>query len=316
MAKVSVIVPVYKVEQYLNRCVESILNQTYKDLELILVDDGSPDKCGEICDKFVEQDSRVKCIHKKMGGVSAARNTGIRMATGEYICFVDSDDYISEDYLLEFAKEIDKNAVEIIICGYTEIKGKNKIERNFYDLDLGNIRRNIVLRSWAPAAWNKCYKKELFKDELFPVGQTMEDLFLIPSLLLKTDKISCINKALYYYDRNNSCSIMNTMNTLKEYDNFLSYIRLIKLADKINVSSEEKEALIMETLKIGRKCLYHNYMQKMLNKEQCENVKVFLRENINHIRGNFYKKIMEKFLIEQLLSGNDFVCKIIAKIKR
>lgn len=312
----SIIVPVYKVEKFINRCIKSILKQSYKNFELILVDDGSPDRCGVICDEYALKDLRIKVVHQKNMGLSAARNTGIRMATGKYICFVDSDDYISEDYLLEFAKEIDKNVSEIIICGYTEIKGKNKIERNFYDLDIDNIRRSIVLRSWAPAAWNKCYKKYLFEDELFPVGQTMEDLFLIPSLFLKTDKISCIDKALYYYDTNNPSSIMNTMNTLKEYDDFLAYSRLIKLADKINVSSEEKEAMIMETLKIGRKCLYHNYMQKMLNKKQCENVKFFLKANIGNLTGNVYKIFMEKFLVKQLLNENKLVCDIIAKMKK
>ena len=113
---VSVIVPIYKVEKYLNKCVDSIINQSYKNLEIILVDDGSPDKCGEICDKYAEKDSRVKVIHKENGGLSDARNAGIDIAKGDYLLFVDSDDWITSNICEVLIKNANDNLSDIIAC--------------------------------------------------------------------------------------------------------------------------------------------------------------------------------------------------------
>lgn len=316
MCMFSVIVPVFKVEEYIDKCIQSIQKQSYNDFELILVDDGSPDSCGNICDKYASKDKRIKVVHQENMGLSGARNAGIRIATGEYICFVDSDDFIAEDYLLEFAKEIQNNGSEIVICGFTEIKGDNYIEHIFYEKDIINIRKNMILKIWPPAAWNKCYRKELFAEEMFPVGQTMEDLYLIPSIILKTDKISCVDKALYYYNMNNPSSIMNTMNVLKEYDIFIANIRLVGLSDKVDASTIEKKLLLQNTAKIARKCLYHNFLQNKLSSKQCECLKSFLSSNIDKLQGRFFKVLIEKFLIRQLLKDNRFLCIIIAKLKK
>ena len=117
---VSVIVPIYKVEKYLNKCVDSIINQSYKNLEIILVDDGSPDKCGEICDKYAEKDSRVKVIHKENGGLSDARNAGIDIAKGDYLLFVDSDDWITSNICEVLIKNANDNLSDIIACNQYE----------------------------------------------------------------------------------------------------------------------------------------------------------------------------------------------------
>lgn len=126
MPKISVIVPVYKVEQYIGRCIESILAQTFRDFELILVDDGSPDNSGTICDEYADKDNRIKVIHKKNGGVSSARNAGIEVATGEWLCFVDSDDVIDETYLEDF--ELDKVHSEIYFQGFKKVYGQRDEE--------------------------------------------------------------------------------------------------------------------------------------------------------------------------------------------
>ena len=128
MPKVSVIVPVYKVEKYIGKCIESILSQTFKDFELILVDDGSPDSSGAICDQYAQKDSRIQVIHKTNGGVSSARNVGISKSNGEWLCFVDSDDTVDKDYIENFGLEQYKS--ELFIQGYKKKLDKNYMKNN------------------------------------------------------------------------------------------------------------------------------------------------------------------------------------------
>ena len=127
---ISVIVPIYKVEKYLSRCVDSIINQIYKNLEIILVDDGSPDNCGMICDEYAKKDNRIKVFHTKNEGVSSARNLGIKNSTGYWICFVDSDDWIERDFCLKLINSIQENCADIVLCGYNRVTGKNKEKIN------------------------------------------------------------------------------------------------------------------------------------------------------------------------------------------
>ena len=142
-ALISIIVPIYKVEKYLSRCIDSILAQTYKNLEIILVDDGSPDKCPEICDKYAKEDSRIKVIHKKNGGVSSARNAGLDVATGKYIFFVDSDDIITEDALSNLYEKATEAKAKLAIGGITQIYQSVEI----YSLDvLQNFLKRILQR--------------------------------------------------------------------------------------------------------------------------------------------------------------------------
>lgn len=128
--KLSIIVPVYKVEQYLNRCVDSILNQTYRNIEIVLVDDGSPDRSGEICDRYAKSDERVKVVHKKNGGVSSARNIGFSSSTGEYIGYVDSDDYIAPTMYEDMIDVLEKNDLDIVCCDAFIVKGDKLIGRS------------------------------------------------------------------------------------------------------------------------------------------------------------------------------------------
>jgi glycosyltransferase involved in cell wall biosynthesis len=136
MCEISIIVPVYDVEKYLKKCVDSILNQTFKDFELILVDDGSPDNSGAICDQYAEKDSRVRVIHKENGGLSDARNAGIEVARGKYLGFVDSDDFVNEDMYKQLYTSIIENNADLSICGIFDLyEGKTpikKTEKNYY----------------------------------------------------------------------------------------------------------------------------------------------------------------------------------------
>lgn len=206
--KISVIVPVYKVEEYLDRCINSILNQTFKDFELILVDDGSPDKCGLICDKYAQKDSRIKVIHKENEGLSAARNTGIEIAKGEYIAFVDSDDYIDKRMYEELYNASINNKSDIVICDYQKIYSNNEI--NNYKLvkkyQIENLSKIQALSrlydvdsSAYIVAWNKLYKRSLFDQLRYPNGRLYEDEFITYKLLYYSNNITYLPLRLYYY---------------------------------------------------------------------------------------------------------------------
>ncbi len=208
---ISVIVPVYKVEEYLNRCVDSIINQTYKNLEIILVDDGSPDNCGKICDEYAKLDKRIKVIHKKNGGLSDARNAGLSVAKGKYIGFVDSDDYISENMYEILYKELVKNKADISICKY--IYFKNKIPEFTTDYEITSYTNKeailelikIKQRKIQDYAWNKLYKRKLFKKIRYPKNFVFEDIGTTYLLFYEAKKIINIDCILYaYYDNSNS----------------------------------------------------------------------------------------------------------------
>ena len=228
---ISVIVPVYKVEQYLNRCVDSILNQTFKDFELILVDDGSPDNCPAICDDYASKYDFVHVIHKENGGLSDARNTGIDWAfinsESEYLLFVDSDDIIKKNLLKKVIKHSKKHNADIVCFGI------EMTDENFNILEWGTmkIKKNVFFDKqdrFAPIvppcsigdyAVNKLWKKELFKNIRYPVGKTFEDVYTTYKLFDKANSISLYKKNLYVYRRRQG-SITKT-NGFDE--NFLNY---------------------------------------------------------------------------------------------
>ena len=179
MPKISIIVPVYNVEKYLEKCVKSILNQTFTDFELILVDDGTPDSSGVICDQFAEKDERIKVIHKKNGGLSDARNTGIEVAKGEYIGFVDSDDYIAEDmYELLYTNIVNEEA-DLSICGIYDVYENKEAQKRIRQYMILNkfeaIKVILEAKIVSVHAVNKLYKKELFTHVRYPVGKITED---------------------------------------------------------------------------------------------------------------------------------------------
>lgn len=238
---ISVIVPIYNVENYLEDCINSILNQSYKELEIILVDDGSPDSCGKICDKYAEKDSRITVIHKKNGGLSDARNTGINVANGEYLSFVDSDDLLHKDfYLTLFNMLIDNNA-DISSCNFLKFTGekisdksiKNPIIKTISNIDALNDLYTDKYVNYIVAC-NKLYKATLFKDLKFPVGKIHEDEFTTPKVLFKANKIAVTEEELYYYRQTpnsitNSQFNINNLDFLEAINNRLSFINENKL---------------------------------------------------------------------------------------
>lgn len=212
--KVSVIVPVYKVEPYLRRCLDSIINQTYKNLEIILVDDGSPDNCPVICDEYAARDSRVKVIHQNNGGISAARNAGLDIATGDYIAFVDSDDTIAKDMYRKMVDVVEHERADIVKCGVCEVKG-SEIKKIVFPNQVYETNRLGGLLDWFHGGmrWsvvcNGLYRVDLVKDIRFPVGFIHEDNYFSPLSVFKAKKIVTVKDSYYNYHINGTGTMAN-----------------------------------------------------------------------------------------------------------
>ena len=222
-AKISVIVPVYKVEPYLDKCISSIVNQTYRNLEIILVDDGSPDNCPAMCDAWAEKDSRIRVIHKPNGGLSDARNAGITVATGELIAFVDSDDWIAPDMYEHLYQRLSEDNSDIAACG-VQMVWENEMPSCMLTLE-GNCvlnqeeaMRAIIEESWLKQpVWYKLYKTELVRDILFPKGKYHEDVFWSYQAVGSAQKVSVSDHIGYYYLQRGG-SIMGEEYSLKRLD--------------------------------------------------------------------------------------------------
>lgn len=202
---ISVIVPVYKVEKYLNRCVESIVNQTYDNLEIILVDDGSPDNCPAICDLWANKDHRIQVIHKKNGGLSDARNAGLNVARGELISFIDSDDWIEQDFFQRLYYAISKNGADIAECAtfYDTEDGKLiRVREEAPDFLLAHkeaLHRLVLEDGVYQTVWNKLYRHEIINGIDFKVGKYNEDDFWTYKVLDKGKSLAIVEKPLYHY---------------------------------------------------------------------------------------------------------------------
>lgn len=203
---ISVIVPVYKAEKTISRCVKSICNQTYLQLEIILVDDGSSDKCAEICDRFAKKDSRITVIHQLNGGVSAARNAGLAVAHGDYIGFVDSDDFIDSGMYERLLQGVLERNAQVCVCGVKSTYN-NKV------IDVKKTDKPVVLsgdeaiceliknRTHSLVLWNKLWKKDLFECVAFPEGRVFEDAATTWKLIIKADRVLFLPDCLYHYNQ-------------------------------------------------------------------------------------------------------------------
>ena len=216
---VSVIVPVYNVEQYLDRCVESIINQTYENLEIILVDDGSPDNCPQMCDEWAKKDNRIKVIHKENGGSSTARNAGLDLAKGDYISFIDSDDYIDKCMISELLNSILHCSSRISICGNYEVNSEGVLFDNklsFINNPVDYAECIMFVRDLHfyvhESLCNKLYSKDIWSNtRLDELCLKYEDSAIIPFLYEKAQSISIVNKPLYYYFQNPDSKTASTV---------------------------------------------------------------------------------------------------------
>ena len=233
MPQITVIVPIYKVEKYIDKCVESILAQSFADFDIVLVDDGSPDNCPQICDTYAQKEDRVFVIHKENGGLSDARNAGIDWAMehsdSEWLAFVDSDDFLHPDYLKTLLNTAQSEDADLVICDFIRVNDQLEViekQHKFYDLILEDKKQlfEILYKNWRIVpAWNKLYHKEIFNELRFVFGKIHEDNFAIHHVLMNCRKAVLISQGLYYY-RIRDNSIMKTETAKSKLDSFEALI--------------------------------------------------------------------------------------------
>ena len=301
MELVSIIIPVYKVEKYLNKCVESVVNQTYKNLEIILVDDGSPDNCPEMCDEWAKKDSRIKVIHRKNGGLSAARNSGIDIAKGEYFCFVDSDDYVDIDFVRFLYEALKLKSADIAICEITVIDEKNIViddsktrQRISSETKTGLELLGYILPAKTYAyvvACNKLYKRELFKELRYTEGKIHEDEYIIHRLYAKCNKVVLIDKPLYFYLKREN-SIIGIGFNIKRMDIVEALEDRFKLCKEINQPELARKALYVLLSTIA-------YYTELID------VATNIDRNKKQEFRNKFKKFFNNYLSE-ILNSSDF----------
>ena len=218
----SIIVPVYDVENYLQKCIDSILAQTFTDFELILVDDGSPDNCPALCDAAAAKDARIRVLHQKNGGLSAARNAGLDVARGEWIGFVDSDDYIAPEMYETLYKAVQSTGADLALCDYVKVDETGALcTQTHVAVPQKSLTGRELLQKayWTTVqiACNKLYHRTIFAQLRYPVGKLNEDFFVIPEICLNTQRAVVVPEVLYYYVQRGD-SIMGKSRTLRHYD--------------------------------------------------------------------------------------------------
>lgn len=308
---ITVVVPIYKVEQFLILCIESIIKQTYKNLEIILVDDGSPDNSGKICDEYAIIDSRIKVIHKTNGGLSEARNVAIDISKGEYITFVDSDDYLEILYIEKLYQAIIHNSSDIAICNFYFYKNTSKNLKVAF-----HIRGNITLtanealksllyqKNIETSAWGKLFKKELWKTTRFPKGKLFEDISTIYKTFLDASRVTIIPDPLYIYRLRND-SIMGSKFNIKKMDAIYSSFEMVK-GIQITGNSELITAAYCRYISMCFNILFQTKKDSKEEEYILNEIKKYRKKTLTDCHARLKTKIA------LLLSfGNTFVLRII-----
>jgi glycosyltransferase involved in cell wall biosynthesis len=260
MPNISIIVPVYNAEKYLHRCVNSILNQTFIDWECILIDDGSTDESGKICDEYSNKDTRFHVIHKKNGGVSSARQLGIETAIGDYVIHVDPDDWIEPDMLEELYKKIVEDDADMVICDFiwNRPSGISLSSQKPSAFDSKSIMIDLLTERLHGSCWNKLVRRDIIVTNhiTFPPQLSIhEDMFFFTELLLNNIKVTYLNKAFYHYViGENANSISQTIGQSYEYD-----VMILNMFDKLLDGNECK------------KYAHRLFATKVIEKEFCRN---------------------------------------------
>lgn len=306
--RISVVIPVFRTEKYLEKCILSVLCQTYADLEIILVDDGSDDSCPEMCDAFAASDGRVKVIHKKNGGLSSARNEGINAATGEYIAFVDSDDHIAPDMyerLMENAYDAD-----IVICSYFSVDDDKKIQHKGFSekttltgkTALSELFKDEKIKNHV---WNKLFRKELFSGVSFPEGKIYEDILTTYKLFEKSEKVVCIPQAEYYYINRKGAISKNggSKTALARYEAHLE--RYMALRESV---SQEDEGVLLRQLFIQARA--YMLLPHSADSDETKAVREFFERETAHIIGTAPLNRFEKKQVGEIAGGKSVKLKI------
>lgn len=292
MKKVSLIVPIYNTQDYLRKCLNSLVEQSYKNIEIILVDDGSTDNSYAICKEYDIKFEQIKLFQKQNGGVSDTRNYGISKATGEFISFVDSDDYLEKDFVEILVNLIKKYDAEISIS----LKEGHLLNNNEVHVFNGSVMLMHILNNSCFEVWGKLYKRELISEALFPVNKIHEDLYVIPGIFLKSKKCVIVHKGLYHYQiRENSIMGMVNKTHLKD----ISQCCLNNIRKSENSSVRKKFKLEYQKWYFYH-ILWYYYeivcnMEKKKSKKSLRNIASFYKKTCSNYWINPYVKISDKF---------------------
>lgn len=313
MPKVSVIVPIYKAEKYLRRCVDSILAQTFTDFEVLLIDDGSPDNSGEICDEYAAKDSRVRVFHKENGGVSSARNLGLENASGEYTIHTDPDDWVEPTMLAELYSKAKFEDADMVICDFYEENYKQKyIEQEPRSLENEKILKQVLDGSIHGALWNKLIRKNCYiaNDICIPLEMSLwEDRYVVTRLLMSNIKVVYLNNAFYHYDLYSNGNSIVRSPSLKSLNSHIYFVDYFEHCLDVNEFSEE-----FYLMKAGAKD------RAFLCPEYSSSQFISLYKEINNRYLRFYNPIHFRFYpaVSLLLRNKDVpYCsyKVLIKIK-
>lgn len=311
-AKISIIVPVYKVEPYLDKCVSSIVNQTYTNLEIILVDDGSPDNCPAMCDAWAKKDSRIRVIHKPNGGLSDARNAGMAAATGELMAFVDSDDRIAPDMYEHLYQRLTEDNSDIAACG-VQMVWEDKTPSRMLTRD-GNCvlnqeeaMRAIIEESWLKQpVWYKLYQTKLVRDILFPKGKYHEDVFWSYQAVGRAKKVSVSDRIGYYYLQRGG-SIMGEGYSLKRLDAVEAKVQRCAYIQK-----QFPEISALATKNLWFTCIYHGQLAlRTLDISVAKEIVAYLKGVLRvHSFSSETCSIKERIWLDMARSGLATTCRV------
>jgi glycosyltransferase involved in cell wall biosynthesis len=303
---ISIIIPVFQVEKYLDKCLSSIINQTYKNLEIIIIDDGSTDNCPEICNKYQAEDSRIKVIHKNNEGLSRTRNIGLSLARGEFVSFVDSDDWIETNMYEVLITELKKSNVDIVVCSYqVEYEDKNNEKNKFESIEKRQYTSEEALKMIINSdgyimsfVWNKLYRKSLLNDINFIDGKIHEDTLWTAKVIGKAKLIKCINYPFYHYlYRNESLSHNKQYLNQKFHDLIYMYEQRLEYIHKYYPTIE---TLAQENF---QKLCCLQYLEIGLNNRQYDVDKRIRRELYQHFKKFGIKSILKFNKAEILICG-------------
>lgn len=325
MPKISIIVPVYNCEKYISNCINSILEQSFKDFELILVDDGSSDRSFEICESFAKKDNRVRAIHQPNSGVSRARNRGLDEAKGEYIGFVDGDDCVDKEMYKRLYKNLADNNADISICGIvnyfvkkdgtTEKVRQSQVDGFWIFSGEQALKEALQSRLYSVNPVNKLFKRELFDKLRYPEGKISEDAFLIPVVISKAGKVVDDSKPMYYYlRRENSITTSNfsdrDWDVVEAYKNHLDMV-------------SEKFPNLKKVAKFRYLWAYTYVIDKIMLSENSENYLEdfkkafnFIKKNILQIIFNPYFSLKRKIAVMVLLINKKIYKKMIMTVNK
>lgn len=272
-AKISIIVPVYNVVRYLRECIDSIINQTYSNLEIIIVDDGSTDGSGETCDAYEQLDKRIQVVHQKNQGLSSARNTALSLITGDLVGFVDSDDWLEPDYYETLEKHMQKTDADIVISGcyyvYQDSMRKSKIYPQDAPYDRQSGLKALSEHRVKHTVWDKLYRRDLFTGLKFTEGRVHEDVLITYQLILRAEHIECLDY-YGYYQRMRAGSIIHRQEGVVE--NFYSHYELWQNIKAKKVSEEIPEKVVnnffIETVEYAYATLYRFFIPCQKNKPE------------------------------------------------